>query len=101
MIEKTIGAHSVDRSRVFVTGLSAGGAMTAAMLATYPEVFAAGAIIAGLPYGAAGNVQQAFESMFQGRSHTAPVWGDLVRMLRRIAARGHASRSGTATPTRR
>ena len=79
MIEKTIGAHGIDRGRVFITGLSAGGAMTAAMLATYPEVFAAGAIIAGLPYGTAGNVQQAFESMFQGRSHTAPVWGDLVR----------------------
>src|SRR6478736_1551839 len=50
MIEKTIGAHGIDRKRVYVTGLSAGGAMTAAMLATYPEVFAAGAIIAGLPY---------------------------------------------------
>jgi feruloyl esterase len=53
--------------------------MTAAMLAVYPEVFAAGAIIAGLPYGTASNVQEAFESMFQGRSHTAKVWGDKVR----------------------
>jgi feruloyl esterase len=79
MIEKAIGAHNVDRERVFITGLSAGGAMTAAMLATYPEVFAGGAIIAGLPYGAAGNVQQAFESMFQGRARTAKEWGDLVR----------------------
>src|SRR4051812_19497601 len=79
MIEKTIGAQGVDRSKVFITGLSAGGAMAAAMLATYPEVFAAGAIIAGLPYGAAGNVQQAFESMFQGRHHSAKEWGDLVR----------------------
>jgi feruloyl esterase len=79
MIEKTIGAHGIDRSRVFVTGLSAGGAMTAAMLSVYPEVFAGGAIIAGLPYGAAINVQQAFESMFQGRSQSAQQWGDLVR----------------------
>ena len=66
MMEKTIGAHGVDRSRIFVTGLSAGGAMTATMLAVYPEIFAAGAIIAGLPYGSADNVQQAFESMFEG-----------------------------------
>jgi len=79
MIEKTIGAHDVDRSRVFITGLSAGGAMTTAMLASYPEVFSAGAIIAGLPYGTAGNVQQAFESMFQGRPRAAEEWGDLVR----------------------
>jgi poly(hydroxyalkanoate) depolymerase family esterase len=79
MIEKTIGAHGIDRGQVFVTGLSAGGAMAAAMLATYPEVFAAGAIIAGLPYGTASNVQEAFESMFQGKSHIAKVWGDLVR----------------------
>ena len=53
------------RRRVFITGLSAGGAMTSVMLACYPEVFAGGAIIAGLPYGAATNVQQAFESMYQ------------------------------------
>lgn len=79
MIEKTIGAHGIDRGRVFITGLSAGGAMTTAMLAVYPEVFAAGAIIAGLPYGTAGNVQEAFESMFQGRPRAARAWGDLVR----------------------
>jgi hypothetical protein len=53
--------------------------MTAVMLSVYPEVFAAGGIIAGLPYGTAANAQQAFESMFQGRVHTAKVWGDLVR----------------------
>ena len=79
MIEKTIGAHGVDPRKVFITGLSAGGAMAATMLATYPEVFAAGAIIAGLPYGTARNVQEAFESMFQGKSHIAKVWGDKVR----------------------
>jgi poly(3-hydroxybutyrate) depolymerase len=33
--------------------------MTSVMLATYPEVFAAGAIIAGLPYGPATNVKEA------------------------------------------
>lgn len=79
MIEKTIGAHGIDRDRVFITGLSAGGAMANAMLASYPEVFAAGAIIAGLPYGTARNVQEAFDSMFQGRTRSAKSWGDLVR----------------------
>lgn len=79
MVEKMIVDHGVDRRRVFVTGLSAGGAMTAVMLATYPDVFAAGAIIAGLPYGTATDVQQAFESMFNGRQRPAHEWGDLVR----------------------
>ncbi len=79
MIEHMIVAHRLDRARVFVTGLSAGGAMTAALLATYPEVFAAGAIIAGLPFGAAASLQQAFGSMFQSPPKPAQEWGDLVR----------------------
>jgi feruloyl esterase len=53
--------------------------MTSVMLATYPEVFAAGAIIAGLPYGTATNVKEAFESMGQVRARSAREWGDLMR----------------------
>ena len=79
MIETVVIDKKIDRDRVFITGLSAGGAMTSVMLACYPEVFAGGAIIAGLPYGAASNVQQAFESMFQSPSRSAREWGDLVR----------------------
>ena len=51
MIERMVIDHGIDRSRIYITGLSAGGAMTSVMLATYPEVFAGGAIVAGLPYG--------------------------------------------------
>jgi poly(hydroxyalkanoate) depolymerase family esterase len=79
MIEKSVVAHGIDRRRIFVTGLSAGGAMTSVMLACYPDVFAGGAIIAGLPYGSATNVQQAFQSMYQSPSRSAIEWGDLVR----------------------
>jgi poly(hydroxyalkanoate) depolymerase family esterase len=79
MIDRAARDYYVDRSRIFVTGLSAGGAMASVMLATYPEVFAGGAIIAGLPYGTARNVQEAFESMFQVRSRSSKEWGDLVR----------------------
>jgi feruloyl esterase len=79
MVDKMVLDHGIDRRRVYVTGLSAGGAMASAMLATYPDVFAGGAIIAGLPYGAASNVQEAFESMFQSPARPASVWGDLVR----------------------
>jgi len=79
MVDRMIVDHGIDRARIFVTGLSAGGAMTSVMLATYPDVFAAGAIIAGLPYRAATNVPEAFESMFQGSVRPAREWGDLVR----------------------
>jgi poly(hydroxyalkanoate) depolymerase family esterase len=79
MVETMVREQRIDPHRVFITGLSAGGAMTSAMLACYPDVFAAGAIIAGLPYGAASNVQQAIQSMFQSPPRPAKDWGDLVR----------------------
>jgi pimeloyl-ACP methyl ester carboxylesterase len=63
MVEAMRQRHGVDRDRVFVTGLSAGGAMAAVMLAAYPDLFAGGAIIAGLPYGCASNLSDAFECM--------------------------------------
>ena len=79
MVERAVADHDLDPRRVFVTGLSAGGAMAAVMLATYPEVFSGGAIIAGLPYGAAGSVQEALDAMYQGKDFSAREWGDLVR----------------------
>ena len=62
-----------------MTGLSAGGAMASVMLATYPEIFAGGAIIAGLPYGSASSVQEAFEAMFNERAPSSRALGDHVR----------------------
>lgn len=79
MVERAVDDHDIDRGKIFVTGLSAGGAMTATMLATYPDVFAGGAIIAGLPYRCATSVSEAFECMFQGQSRPSREWGDLVR----------------------
>ncbi len=68
-----------DPQRVFVTGLSAGGAMAAAMLATYPDVFAGGAIIADLPFGIASSVPEAFDRM-RGHGHPpSAALSDLVR----------------------
>ncbi len=79
MIARMVEDHQIDPLRIFVTGLSAGGAMTTVMLATYPELFAAGAVIAGLPYGVATNVREALNGMFQSPAHPAGELGDLVR----------------------
>jgi poly(hydroxyalkanoate) depolymerase family esterase len=63
MAAAMVATHGLDERRIFVTGLSAGGAMASILLATYPEVFAGGAIIAGLPFGAASSVNEAFARM--------------------------------------
>jgi poly(hydroxyalkanoate) depolymerase family esterase len=63
MIEAMREAHDIDPARIFVTGLSAGGAMASVMLATHPETFAGGAILAGVAYGCADSVGEAFECM--------------------------------------
>ncbi|MGO8078856.1 extracellular catalytic domain type 1 short-chain-length polyhydroxyalkanoate depolymerase [Rhizobium leguminosarum] len=79
MIAKVAAEHGIDGRRVFVTGLSAGGAMAAAMLAAYPDVFAGGAIIAGLPYASAATIPEAFDRM---RGHGGPTGKELERRLR-------------------
>jgi poly(hydroxyalkanoate) depolymerase family esterase len=79
MIEAMIVRHDLDPRRVFITGLSAGGAMTSVMLATYPEVFAGGAIIAGLPYGGATSVPEALARM---RAQGTPPESELQALLR-------------------
>jgi poly(hydroxyalkanoate) depolymerase family esterase len=79
MIARMTADLGVDRRRIFVTGLSAGGAMTSVMLAAYPEIFAGGAIIAGLPYGVASNVREALNGMLQSSARPAGELGDLVR----------------------
>ena len=78
MIAAAIGRQGLDPARVFVTGLSAGGAMASAMLACHPELFAGGAIVAGLPFGTAAGVPQALERM-RGHGHDRATLSDRVR----------------------
>jgi poly(hydroxyalkanoate) depolymerase family esterase len=85
MIAAMIRTQNLDPARVHITGLSAGGAMTSVMLATYPELFAGGAIIAGLPFGTAHNVPEAFDRM---RGHGGPDDAELAALVRQ-ASGGH------------
>lgn len=66
-------------SRTYVTGLSAGGGMTAVMLSAYPELFTGGGIVAGLPYGCAASMIDAYSCMNPGKDLTPKQWGDKVR----------------------
>lgn len=71
-------------SRAFVTGLSAGGAMTAVMLATYPELFEAGSLMSGLPYACASSQTDAYACMSPGKQKSPSDWAALLP----AAARG-------------
>ena len=101
MIARMVADHKIDSRRIHITGLSAGGAMTSVMLAVYPEVFAGGAIIAGLPFGIASNVREALGGMMQSTSRPADQLGDSCARPRSTRAPGRKCRSGTAAPIAR
>ena len=79
MIARTQADLPIDPQKIYVTGLSAGGAMTAVLLATYPEVFAGGAILAGIPYGCASGLFSALRCQWLGRDRKPAEWGKAVR----------------------
>lgn len=79
MVDHAVARFGVDAGRVFVTGLSAGGAMTAVMLAAYPDVFRGGAVIAGIAYKCATTLVAGVLCLSQRQNRTPQQWGDLVR----------------------
>ncbi|MCI4667945.1 MAG: PHB depolymerase family esterase [Bacteroidia bacterium] len=78
MIDFVIDSFQVDSSRLYVSGLSAGGCMTAVMLATYPELFQSGAVIAGVPYKASTTLEGALSAMKGLIDQEPDKWEELV-----------------------
>lgn len=90
MTRHAIARFRSDPARVFIVGLSAGGAMAAAMLAAYPDLFAAGAAVAGLPVGTAGSSVQALVRMAgAGPDEDPAAWERRAREIGPKAFSGH------------
>ncbi len=75
-LQKQISAQDV-----YIIGLSAGGAMVSSMLVNYPDLFKAGAVVAGIPFPCADGLITAISCMNNGPSQTV---GELVSLVQQI-----------------
>lgn len=72
LTQAVIAQRGIDARRVYIAGLSAGGAMAAIIAAAYPDIFAAVGVHSGLPPGAAGNLIEALAAMKNAGAGSGP-----------------------------
>lgn len=79
MVDQMKADYSIDANRVFITGFSGGAAQATLMLAVWPDVFAAGAPVAGIPYNCTTAFAEVSGCLNPGKDKTPAQWGDLAR----------------------
>jgi poly(hydroxyalkanoate) depolymerase family esterase len=99
------GKYRIDTGRIYVAGMSAGGAMAMVLAATYPELYAAVGVHSGLPYGVAHDMPSAFAAMSRGKAKIKSGQGPLMHVKEPEPLRKavpvivfHGDRDGTVAP---
>jgi poly(hydroxyalkanoate) depolymerase family esterase len=78
---KVMSAYTIDKARVYIAGVSAGGAMALSTAYAYPELFAAAGVHSGIAYGAATSIANALPVMRSGASDTVSLSSVVVKAL--------------------
>jgi poly(hydroxyalkanoate) depolymerase family esterase len=79
MVEAVRAQHGTDPARTYAIGFSAGAGLAAILAAVWPDVFAGAAIMSGVPYRCAADLNGSYSCMQGGVTRTPAQWGDLVR----------------------
>jgi len=79
MVDYMVTNHNINGSRIYITGMSAGAAMTVNFSAAYPDVINRAASLAGAPYKAATSSLDALYAMNPGYDKSSTQWGDKIR----------------------
>jgi poly(hydroxyalkanoate) depolymerase family esterase len=81
MVRWALEEYPIDPECVFIYGVSAGGGMTSAVMAQYPWLFKAGAVLAGAPYLGDASAFNGLLAMVAPKDRGPAEWGDMVTGL--------------------